>query len=99
MGVQTGGESPALFWNNRYHSYSADGYNDENASYVMDITKGYGPETMVSGRDYCVGIDTMPATCNSIASSYIPYTYPHPERNEAQRTIPTPPAGLKVVAP
>lgn len=65
--------TPSLFWNNKATgTYSSVTYNDE---YVA-------PQSATSdiqlNRDYCHHATTMPATCNSIATTYSAYTYPHP---------------------
>jgi hypothetical protein len=72
---QSGGEAPALFWNNKYCSYNSEGC--EATTNQAPIPRG-GASTMVSGRDYCYANDTMPATCNGVETSYTPYTCPHP---------------------
>ena len=87
---------PALFWNNKYCTmYSASGCTPTLNS---GVNKYIGASTMVEGRDYCIANDTMPASCNGVTTTYVPYTYPHPLRAEATDTTPpAPPSGVTVI--
>ena len=60
---------PSLFWNNTY--LGAD---------KAPVVRVYGDVTdhIKINRDYCYHATTMPATCNSIATTYSAYKYPHP---------------------
>jgi hypothetical protein len=56
---------PSLFWANTHQgSYITPSSN--TATHIQN------------DRDYCHHADTMPATCNSIATTYTEFTYPHP---------------------
>ena len=57
---------PSLFWNNTY-----------NGSTTNPVDKTY-TSVIQNNRDFCYHATTMPATCNSIATTYSAYTYPHP---------------------
>lgn len=85
---QVGGGSPFLLWNNTI--------NGSDASSSIGV--GYGTTYIVADRDYCTASTTMPASCNGLSTSYIPYTYPHPLRNEGplDTTSPASPSGLDV---
>lgn len=56
---------PSLFWANTYNGNAI----------VPDVQ--YGTHIQ-NNRDYCYHATTMPATCNSIATTYSAYDYPHP---------------------
>lgn len=60
---------PSLFWANTY-----------NGSYTTPTPRSSGSVTthIQNNRDFCHHSTTMPATCNSIATTYSAYTYPHP---------------------
>jgi hypothetical protein len=60
---------PSLFWANTY--LGAD---------KAPVVRVYGDVTdhIKINRDYCYHATTMPATCNSIATTYSAYDYPHP---------------------
>jgi hypothetical protein len=65
---------PALFWNNTIKKgsaspvYAAAGVNDW-AGNSKDIQ---------ADRDFCDSSTTMPSSCNSVNTTYVAYTYPHP---------------------
>ncbi len=56
---------PVLFWNN-----TIDG------AYAVPVVVR-GPEYVMNGREYCYG-PTMPTSCGGVATTYVPYPYPHP---------------------
>lgn len=60
---------PSLFWNNTY-----------NGSTTNPSVRNLGDTTthIQNNRDFCYHATTMPATCNSIATTYSAYDYPHP---------------------
>lgn len=73
---------PALSWNN---SKTIGGVTTHATAYILG--NGYTTH-IVEDRDWCDGTTTMPASCNSIATTYTPYTYPHPLRGESA-SLPT----------
>jgi len=80
---------PALFWNNKYSTYDPRGYNPDEVTNIS-LEKGASAPTMVEGRDYCMANDTIPASCNDVATTYVPYAYPHPVRSpEAPKELKT----------
>lgn len=81
-GSQTGGGAPFLLWNN-----SINGSKSVSNQAVI-LTSAYltVSDYVQSGRDYCVSESTMPATCNSIETTYSPFTYPHPLRGNQGTT-------------
>jgi hypothetical protein len=62
---------PALFWNNK----TILALNDDEEVAAVPVVAG---TNIVNNRDYCYHSTTMPATCNDVATSYTPYTCPHP---------------------
>lgn len=82
---------PALFWNNRL-SKAGGALTYENPTVANGILVA---KHISSGRDYCNGTTTMPATCNGVNTSYTPYTYPYPLTQDTT-TIIQPPMNLKV---
>jgi hypothetical protein len=60
---------PSLFWNNTYKGSTTNPSVRVNGSNTTHIQ---------NDRDFCYHATTMPATCNSIATTYSAYTYPHP---------------------
>ncbi len=70
-GVQT--IVPALLWNNKY---CATAPCTPNTNVSLNMVSGASYYT--SGRDYCIGTTSMPATCNGRTQTYTPYAYPHP---------------------
>ena len=64
---QVGGSAPALFWGNTLNGLYINLPNDDAYGYIK------------TGRDYCKSASaTMPASCNGVSTTYVPYTYPHP---------------------
>jgi len=84
------GSHPYLLWNNRVKIYAG---NWEPA--LATVTRN-GTYNIVKGRDYCEEETAMPTSCNSITTTYIPYTYPHPLQGERDIVSPTAPNGLAV---
>ncbi len=78
---------PMLLWNNRRNGHDLQ-YELFAGNYIQD------------GRDFCHDPNTMPATCNGIASNYQPYVYPHPLTTAGGLTStaarPAPPSLLQV---
>lgn len=66
-GSQTGGGMPYLVWGNTLDGSASVSIRNQSLSYI------------VADRDYCATTSaTMPATCNSVTTTYAPYVYPHP---------------------
>ena len=60
---------PSLFWANTYNGTTTDPVIRNSANVRTHIQ---------NDRDICYHSTTMPATCGGHATTYTPYTYPHP---------------------
>jgi hypothetical protein len=70
---QVGGGSPWLFWNNTI--------NGSDAGSSIGVAS-YGSSHITENIDWCSHATTMPSSCNGVETTYTPYTYPHPLRDE-----------------
>ena len=61
---------PSLLWDNTQDGVYFDPDTPRCSSYIA------------KGRDFCTGASSMPVSCNGVATSYVPFTYPHPLRTD-----------------
>jgi hypothetical protein len=69
---------PSLFANNKRNGVEVEPYIPSTDTFTGCGGTTLNDNHIVKDRDFCHHATTLPATCNSIATTYSAYTYPHP---------------------
>jgi len=69
---------PSLFANNKRNGVEVEPYIPSTDTFTGCGGTTLNDNHIVKDRDFCHHATTLPATCNSIATTYTGYDYPHP---------------------